>query len=46
MRTSKDIYKNGKLWNGYNYETQQWTVNGIGYSTATEAWEVRQKLKD
>ena len=45
MRTSKDTYKNGKLWNGYNYDTQQWTVNGVGYETAILAHEAIKNLK-
>ena len=28
MRTSKDEYKNGKLFNGYDYKNQAWVKNG------------------
>jgi len=28
MRTSKDTYKDGKLWNGYDYEKQEWVFEG------------------
>lgn len=28
MRTSNDEIKDGKLWNGYDYERQAWVVNG------------------
>ena len=27
-RTSKDEYKDGRLFNGYDYENQAWVING------------------
>lgn len=29
MRTSNDEFKNGLLWNGYDYDRQAWVVDGI-----------------
>ena len=27
-RTSNDIYRNGRLWQGYDYENQSWVKDG------------------
>ena len=29
MRTGKDEYRNGKLWNGYDYTRQSWVCDGL-----------------
>ncbi len=27
-RTSNDLYRNGRLWEGYDYENQSWVKDG------------------
>jgi len=29
MRQSNDEYRDGKLWNGYDYELQVWVMGGV-----------------
>ena len=42
MRTSRDEYRDGKLWNGYNYEEQKWYYEGKPDTRSLE--EIREKV--
>ena len=43
MRTSSDEYRNGKLWNGYDYDKQEWVFEGKKDTRTLE--EIQEAVK-